>query len=41
MFSLARALHKTVAEIEAMTADEFAGWLAFFKMERDGGRGGK
>jgi len=28
-----------VSEILAMTADEWAGWLAFFKMERT--RGGK
>lgn len=38
VFSLAYALHKTVAEIMDMTADEFAGWLAFFKLRsaRDG-----
>lgn len=33
-YQLARALCKTVSEILAMTADEWAGWLAFFKMER-------
>ncbi len=29
MFQLADRLHKTLAEIAAMTAEEFAGWLAY------------
>jgi hypothetical protein len=41
VFQLAHALHKTVSEVMAMTQDEWAGWLAYFKLEREGPRGGK
>lgn len=30
MYNLAEVLHKTVAEIGEITADEFAGWIAYF-----------
>jgi hypothetical protein len=30
MYNLAEVLHKTVAEISEITADEFAGWIAYF-----------
>lgn len=33
MYQLADRLHKTVAEIEAMTVDEWSGWLAYFKLK--------
>ncbi len=29
MYQLADRLHKTLAEIEAMPVDEFAGWVAY------------
>ena len=29
MYQLADRLHKTLSEIEAMPAEEFAGWLAY------------
>lgn len=31
MFALADRLHKTIGEIEAMSLDEFAEWVAFYK----------
>lgn len=33
MYRLAEALHKTLGEIEAMTEEEFVGWLAYFKLK--------
>lgn len=41
MYRLADRLHKTVAEIEAMTLDEFNGWIAYARIlqerKADGG----
>jgi len=37
MYELANRLHKTVAEIDAITVEEFNGWIAYFKLkEKDG-----
>lgn len=35
MFVLARDLHKTVAEIEDMSAREFEEWLIFYKLQKE------
>jgi len=36
-YDLASVLHKTVAEIEQMSYEEFNGWIAYFEMRRDDG----
>lgn len=35
MYALASRLHKTIYELEAMTMQEFYGWIAYFKLETD------
>lgn len=37
LFGLAAMLHKTVAEVEQMTVDEFYGWCEWVRV-RDSGR---
>ena len=32
MFGLAERLHKTLAEIEQMSVDEFMEWVAYFRL---------
>jgi hypothetical protein len=39
IYALADRLHKTIDEIMAMNVDEFHGWLAYAKLERE--RNGK
>jgi len=34
-YALAEILHKTLDEIEAMTVEEFNGWIAYFKVKAD------
>lgn len=34
-YAVASRLKKTLTEIEAMTVDEFVGWLAFFQIEKE------
>lgn len=34
MYSLAARLNRTLAEIEAMTVDEFVGWIAYFEVTK-------
>lgn len=34
LYRLADRLHKTVAEILDMTADEYVGWIAFSRVEK-------
>lgn len=34
IFALAEALHKTAAEIEQITVDEWNYWLSYFKIKR-------
>ncbi len=34
MFQLAEALHKSVAEIESLSWEEIAGWVAYFKIRK-------
>ena len=35
MYQLADRLHKTLSEIETMTVEEFAGWIAYVvKLDR-------
>lgn len=34
MFALAEVLHKTVAEVEQITIDEWHYWLAYFKLKK-------
>jgi len=34
MYRLADRLHKTLAEIEEMTVNEYNGWLAYFQIEQ-------
>lgn len=36
-YSLAEHLHKTVAEIEQMTYEEFNGWVAYFEVRNKDG----
>jgi len=36
-YALAERLHKTVAEIEQLTYEEFNGWIAYFEMRRKDG----
>jgi hypothetical protein len=37
IYSIAESLHKTIAEIEEMTVEEFIGWIAYFnKKAKDG-----
>jgi len=36
-YELASRLNKTVAEIDAITVEEFNGWIAYFKLkDKDG-----
>lgn len=35
MYELAEVLHKTVAEIGQMSAEEFQGWKAHFKLRKE------
>ena len=35
MYRLADRLHKTRAEIEALTLEEWNGWLAYFKIKEE------
>lgn len=35
MFRLAEHLHKSVAEIEAMSHDEFRDWFAYLKIKAE------
>lgn len=35
MYSLADRLHMTVAQVQAMTVDEYVGWLAYAKLQRE------
>jgi hypothetical protein len=32
VYSLADRLHKTLTEIEAMTFEEYLGWVAYFRI---------
>jgi len=34
MYALAERLHKTVAEIEQMTLEEFNGWIAYLNIQQ-------
>ena len=34
MYALAERLHKTVAEIEEMTLEEFNGWIAYLNIQQ-------
>ena len=34
MYALAERLHKTVAEIEQMTVEEFNGWIAYLNIQQ-------
>ena len=36
-YVLAEMLHKTVAEIEQMTYEEFNGWIAYLEIRRKDG----
>jgi hypothetical protein len=38
-YSLAETLHKSVAEVEEMTLEEFNGWVAYFHMRQEDGNG--
>nr|WP_301282632.1 hypothetical protein [Rickettsia endosymbiont of Ceutorhynchus assimilis] len=38
MFILAEHLHKTIAEIEQITIDEWHYWLAYFKIKKARGQ---
>jgi hypothetical protein len=35
MYALAERLHKTVAEIEEMTIEEFYGWIAYLNIQQE------
>jgi uncharacterized small protein (DUF1192 family) len=35
VFQLAEHLHKTVAEIEALTVAEFNGWVAYLQLKHE------
>ena len=35
MYALAERLHKTVAEIEDMTLEEFNGWIAYLNIQAE------
>ena len=35
MFALGARLGKTLSEIEALTVEEFLGWIAFFELKDD------
>ena len=35
MYALAERLHKTVAEIEEMTLEEFNGWIAYLNIQQE------
>jgi len=35
MYALAERLHKTVAEIELMTVEEFNGWIAYLNIQQE------
>lgn len=35
MYALAEKLHKTVAEIEQMTMEEFNGWIAYLNLQQE------
>jgi len=35
MYALAERLHKTVAEIEQMTLEEFNGWIAYLNIQQE------
>ena len=37
-YVLADSLHKTVAEVEQMSYEEFNGWIAYFEMRRNDGK---
>lgn len=41
IYALADRLHKTVAEIEQMTVDEFSGWVAYCKIRAEREKHGK
>lgn len=41
IYALADRLHKTVAEIEQMTIDEFSGWVAYCKIRAEREKHGK
>jgi hypothetical protein len=34
VYALALRLHKTAAEVMAMSGQEFGGWMAYFALER-------
>lgn len=35
MYALAERLHKTVAEIEEMSLEEFNGWIAYLNIQQE------
>ena len=35
MYQLAECLHKTLDEIKSMTANEYVGWIAYFKIKKE------
>lgn len=35
LYGLAMTLHKTVAEIEEMSVEEFLGWMAYIRVRND------
>jgi hypothetical protein len=40
-YALAEHLHKTLAEIEAMTVEEYKGWMAYMNIQAEKHKNGK